>query len=367
VKVVRVRAYQVDVALERPKRYPHRTYESLDSTVIRLDTDTGLVGWGESCPIGSTYQPEHALGVRAAIEEMAPGLIGVDPTESDRVNAVLNAYLMGSEYAKAAIDVACWDLAGKAYGQPVYRLIGGRLQEDAKAYCAIEYGPAETVPDEMAAYRERGYRHFQVKVGRGGAFDEDIARIRKAAEAIRPGEVLVADANKAWRTHEAIRLLRATEDVDFYVEQPCLTYEECLSVRRRTRQPLILDECMTDLATLLRAIADDAFEGVGCKLTRAGGITGMRVFRDVCVAARKFLTCDDTWGSDLSVAATTHMAVSTPASAFFATYVSTEFSNLRYDESAPAVEDGRIRPREVPGLGVEPDERVLGEPVLEVA
>ena len=232
MKISRIDVFQLDIPLEKPKRYPNRTYESLDDTIVRLETDAGIVGWGEVCPIASTYQPEHALGVRAAIEEMAPGLIGEDPTQTDRVNATMNRWLMGGEYAKSAIDIACWDITGKAYHRPLYHLIGGRMQERARAYPEIEMGPPEIVDRRISQYREEGFRHFQVKAGRGSNFDLDIARMRKAGECIRPGETLVVDANKAWKTHEALRILRMTEDIDFYIEQPCLTYAECLAIRR---------------------------------------------------------------------------------------------------------------------------------------
>ncbi len=363
MKITRIEVYQLDIPLVKPKRYPNKTYESLDDTIIRIETDTGLVGWGEVCPIASTYQPEHALGVRAAIEEMAPGLIGEDPTQTDRINATMNKWLMGGEYAKSAIDIACWDITGKAYGRPLYHLIGGRMQERARGYPEIEPGPPELVEQRITQYRGEGFTHFQLKAARGSDYDLDIARIRKASKVVRPGEVLVVDGNKAWKTHEALRFLRATEDIDFYVEQPCLTYEECLSVRRQSRQPMILDECMTDIRVMLRGLADNCFEGIGCKITRVGGITGMRLIRDVCTAAGKIMTVDDAWGADLSAAAQAHMAVSTPPATFFATYVSTYFSKLRYDHEAPMLVDGYLDANEKPGLGVEPDMSVLGETV----
>ena len=237
------------------------------------------------------------------------------------------------------------------------------MQEKARAYPEIEMGPPETVKRRMPQYRAEGFTHFQVKAGRGSNFEQDIARIRMAGACIQPGETLVVDANKAWKTHEALRVLRLTEDVDFYIEQPCLTYAECLSIRHQVRQPMILDECMADIHVLLRGLADNCFEGIGCKITRVGGITGMRLIRDVCTAAGKFMTVDDAWGAGLSAAAQAHMAVSTPDSTFAATYVSSYFSNMRYDDEAPEVVDGFLEPNEKPGLGVEPDMSILGEPV----
>ena len=365
MKITRIDVYQLDIPLQKPKRYPNKVYDSLDDTIVRLETDDGIFGWGEVCPIASTYQPEHALGVRAAIEEMASGLIGQDPTQTDRINATMNTWLMGGEYAKSAIDIACWDITGKAYGRPLYHLIGGRLQDKAACYPEIEMGPElEIVEKRIAQYRAEGFTHFQLKAGRGSNFDLDTDRIRKAGECVRPGETLVVDANKAWRTHEALRILRAAEDIDFYIEQPCLTYEECLSIRRQVRQPMILDECMTDIKLMLRGLADNCFEGIGCKITRVGGITGMRLIRDVCTAAGKIMTVDDAWGADLSAAAQAHLSISTPATTFFAAYISTYFSDLHYDTNAPMVVDGFIDASEKPGLGVEPDMDFLGEPIM---
>jgi len=363
MKIRRIDVHQVDIPLHEPKPYPNKVYDSFDNTVVRIETDSGLIGWGEVCPIGSTYQPEHALGFRAAIEEMAPGLIGQDPTQIGVINKRMNDWLMGGLNAKSAIDIACWDLAGKAYRKPVYQLIGGALQPKAKGYAAVELGDdIGKVDADMAKYRAKGYTHFQIK-SKTTNIELVVARLRRAHELRQPGDILVADANKAWRTHEALRILRATEDIDYYVEQPCLTYEECLSIRRQARQPMILDECLTDINVLLKGLADNAFEGIGCKITRVGGITGTCLIRDICSATGKVLTIDDMWGSDLSAAAQAHLAVSTPARTFLASYISTDFSDLRYDINAPSLEGGFITPNNKPGLGVEPDMSVLGESI----
>jgi len=298
MKIIGLDLYQFDIPINEPKTFANRTYDSFDNTVVCIRTDTEHVGWAEICPIASTYQPEHALGVRAAIEEMAPGLIGLDPTQTIVVNNAMNNWLMGSLNAKSAIDIACWDLVGKAFNKPLFQMIGGALQEKAKGYCAVELNDTNQIAIDIANYRNKGYRHFQIK---NKTPDSTLAieRIRTAAEHLHANEIMAVDANKAWSSHEAIRICRATESVDFYMEQPCETYEECLSVRRKIRQPMILDECMTDIRVMLRALADDAFEGIGCKITRVGGITGTRLIRDVCIWRPTypliFLNCVMTW------------------------------------------------------------------------
>ncbi|NEI96469.1 enolase C-terminal domain-like protein [Rhizobium ruizarguesonis] len=183
--------------------------------------------------------------------------------------------------------------------------------------------------------------------------------MKLAGENIRERETLVVDANKFWKPHEARRVLNATADIDYYIEQPCSTYEECVSVSGSVKQPMILDESLLDPRFLLRALKDDAFEGFGCKITRVGGLTGMRAIRDLCGLAGKIITCDDAWGGDLSTAATTHISVATSPSVFFSTYVSTDFSTIDYDPGASKVVNGSIKPNGLPGLGVSPDESLL--------
>ncbi len=365
MKITGIDLYQIDIPINEPKQFPNRTYASFDNTIVCLQTDTEHVGWAEVCPIASTYQPEHAEGVRAALGEMAPGLMGLDPTQTGVVNAVMEDWLMGGLNAKSTIDIACWDLVGKAHGKPLYQMIGGALQERARGYCAVEFNETAQIARDIKSYRAKGYRHFQIK-NKTNDVALAIDRIRTAGALIGPDEVMVVDANKAWKTHEALRICRATEDVDYYIEQPCLTYEECLSIRRQVRQPMILDECMADIRVMLRALADDCFEGIGCKITRVGGITGTRLIKDVCVAAGKVLTIDDMWGADLSAAAQAHLAVTSSPATCLASYISTDFSQLRYDMEAPAFKDGFIQPNEKPGLGVEPDMSILGEPIAQL-
>ena len=134
MKIVVVDVFQHDLPVRGPvEGAPYRMAVQdvwhLDTTIVRLQCDDGTVGYGETCPLGSTYQPQHALGARAALAELAPHLVGLDPTAVGRVGAVMDAALMGHRYAKAAVDVACWDATGKAYGVRVCDLLGGAVRE----------------------------------------------------------------------------------------------------------------------------------------------------------------------------------------------------------------------------------------------
>ena len=133
-----------------------RTVTSLPSTVVRIETDEGLVGFGETCPLGPAYLPAHAEGARAALRELAPSLLGLDPRNLNAVNDTMDAALAGHGYAKAAVDIACWDLLGQAAGLPVSTLLGGTRADDFPLYVAIPLGPIEEMVAHVARVGRRG-------------------------------------------------------------------------------------------------------------------------------------------------------------------------------------------------------------------
>ena len=180
---------------------------------------------------------------------------------------MMDAALKGHPYVKSGIDIACWDILGQATGLPVCELLGGRYGEDVHLYRAISQDTPGAMADRVAGYRAEGYRRFQLKVG--GDPDVDIERIEAVAERLQTGDRLIADANTGWTQHEAMRVVRGVRDVDVYIEQPCLTYEECLAVRRHTDHPFVLDENIDSLDVLLRARADQAMDVVNLKISQA--------------------------------------------------------------------------------------------------
>jgi L-alanine-DL-glutamate epimerase-like enolase superfamily enzyme len=236
---------------------------------VGVKTDAGLTGYGEVCPLGPFYLPAYAEGVRAGLRELGPHLIGEDPRQLTKLNRTMDAALKGHPYVKSGIDIACWDILDQATGLPVCELLGGRYGEDVQLYRAISQETPEQMAAKVAGYRAEGYRRFQLKVG--GDPDVDIARIFAVAAKLQPGDRLVADANTGWVQHEAVRFAKAVRDVDVYIEQPCLTYEECLAVRRQIPHPFVLDENIDDLGILLRAKADLAMDVVNLKISKLGG------------------------------------------------------------------------------------------------
>lgn len=366
MKIRRITAYRVDLPL-REGNYKWSGGKSVtvfDSTVVRIETDAGLVGWGEVCPLGPAYLPAYGAGVRIGLAELGPHLLGQDPRETGKINQLMDAALKGHPYVKSPVDMACWDLLGKAAGVPVCTLLGGRYGEDFVLYRAISQESPVEMAAKVAGYRAEGYRRFQLKVG--GDPDVDIERIRAVAAQLEPGDRLVADANTGWLAHDAVRVARAVRELDVYIEQPCRTYEECLAVRKNIDQPFVLDEVIDSVEMLVRGRADLAMDAVNLKISKLGGLTRARQARDLCVTLGLGMTVEDSWGGDIVTAAIAHLAHSTPPEFLFTSTDFNSYVTVATAAGAPQRRQGRLAASTAPGLGIEPHLEVLGRPVLTI-
>lgn len=366
MKINRIRAWKVDLPLQEGSYHwsGGKAVSVFDSTIVQIDTDDGVSGVGEMCPLGPFYLPAYANGCRAGIRELGPHLLGEDPRQLEKLNRRMDLALKGHAYVKSALDMACWDILGKATGQPVCVLLGGRYGEDFGLYRAISQDTPEAMAKRVAGYRAEGYHRFQLKVG--GKPNDDIARIHAVAEKLQPGDRLIADANTGWLMHDAIRVVRAVRDFDVYIEQPCLSYDECLAIRRRTDHPFVLDESIDGIDMLLRGRADLAMDVVNIKISKFGGLTRARQARDLCVSLGVAMTLEDSWGGDIVTAAISHLAHSTPTELLFTATDFNSYVTVSVAEGAPRRVNGRMAAALSPGLGVRLKTEMLGSPVVVV-
>ncbi len=235
MKITRITMYQVNLPIAGGgyRMSGGRVVKVLDNTVVSIETDEGITGWGETSPFGSFYLQAFAAGARAGIGELAPHLIGQDPRRLGEVSDIMDKTLTGHPYVKAALDMASWDILGKAIGLPICDLLGGRLIQEIPLRIGITTSgktaaTAESIIAGVQQRRNQGFRHFSIKPGDDP--DGDIERIRTVASALQPGELLVADANKGWLLHEAVRVARAVRDVDVY--SPPQGWSKTLAFRR---------------------------------------------------------------------------------------------------------------------------------------
>jgi cis-L-3-hydroxyproline dehydratase len=366
VKIAAIRVHQVDLPLKEG-RYAWadgKFVEVFDSTVVEIVADDGRSGFGEVCPLGPFYLPAYGPGARAGVRELAPHLIGLDPTDIGVIEQVMDRALLGHPYVKSALDMACWDLLGQRAKLPLCTLLGGRFGQSVALYRAITQLPPDDMAANLSGYRDLGYTKFQLKVG--GDPREDVARIRACAAVLSPGEVLVADANTGWRSHAALQVVNAVRDIEVFIEQPCATYEECLGVRAATALPLILDESIDGLGALLRAHSDRAMNAINLKISKVGGLSKARRIRDLCVALGYPMTIEDSWGGDIVTAAIAHLAHSTPEAFRFSATDFNSYVTVSIAEGAPVGKDGAIAASTAPGLGVTPRREVLGAALFEI-
>ena len=364
MRITRILAYQVNLPLHEGSYQwsGGKSVTVFDSTVVRVETDAGLVGHGEVCPLGPFYLPAYARGVRTGLAELGPALLGENPLELLKLNRRMDATLQGHAYVKSGIDMACWDLLGQATDLPVCTLLGGRHGADFVLYRAISQDAPEVMADRVAKYRAEGYRRFQLKVGGDPA--TDIERIHAVARQLQPGDRLIADANTGWVRHDALRVIRGVRDVDVYIEQPCAGYEQCLMVRQHTDHPFILDEVIDSVEMVMRAHADGAMDVVNLKISKFGGLTKVKQARDLCVALGIAMTLEDSWGGDIVTAAIAHLAHSTPPDMLFTSTDFNSYVTVSLAEGAPKRIQGRLAASNRPGLGITPRTEVLGTPIL---
>ncbi|MEM9343285.1 MAG: enolase C-terminal domain-like protein [Pseudomonadota bacterium] len=343
-----------------------KTCATVKTHVLCLETDTGLKGWGEVCPIPH-YLPAYADGVPSGVAELAPHILGVSPFGVDAPMRKLDGVLPGHEYVKTIVDIALWDLFGQATGQPLYALLGGRTRADMPLYHSITC----VAPDEMARIAAEAYttgiRQFQAKLGADASWEADAERLLKVREAVGPGPLVYGDWNCGATKLHATRTGRAVAQADVMLEQPCKTLEDCAAVRQATGLPMKIDETAHDLASLLRAAELGCLDAVALKLSKFGGLSAMRRARDLTVHLGAEICAECTWGSDIVTAAALHFAASTPNGSLLNTCDLSGYVAPRLCPDAPTRDNGRIAPPEGPGLGVTPDLDTLGPPVLEIA
>lgn len=343
-----------------------RTYTTFDASIVRITSDDGTQGWGESTPFGSTYVAAHALGTRAGIAEIAPHLLGRDPRQVDRIGDVMDAALVGHNHAKAALDVACWDLFGKALGLPVCELLGGSTGVPMAMLSSIHAGEPEEMRARVAVHRGRGYRAHSIKIGaldREGGPALDAERIRACLADRQDGELYIVDANGGLVPETALRMLRMLPaGLDFILEAPCATWRETMSLRPRCPYPIVIDELAQHDDDLTLALVHDVADGFSLKVSKAGGLTPGRRQRDIARSAGLTASVQDTVGSEIAFAAIVHLAATFQQRLLRGVLNCADMVTTRVATFTPAMHLDGLLPPDAPGLGIDVNESVLGEP-----
>ena len=364
MKITRITVYQKDLPLSHPYYLSggRLKFEVLDATFVKIETDQGLTGWGEGTPWGHTYVPAHGPGIRAGIETMARFVIGLDPRHMLSVERAMDIALPGHLYAKSPIDMACWDIAGQAAGLPIAALMGAVSFTPKPIAASIGAKTIEETRTLMDSYRARGYIAHSVKLG--GNVEMDIARIQDI-EASRPDqEIILYDINRAWTRQQAVRVMKATENLGVMFEQPAETLDDIAAIRPLHSAPVSVDESLVSLQDAARIARDGIAEVFGIKLNRVGGLTKAARMRDIALAHGIDLFVMATGGSVLADTEALHLAATIPDPHLLGVWACQDMIEVEIaGERGPRADRGHLTLSQQPGLGVHPDENSLGPPL----
>ncbi|RJG40419.1 mandelate racemase/muconate lactonizing enzyme family protein [Mesorhizobium sp. DCY119] len=364
IAAVEVYGYELTYAHGEYVMSQGRAAQSQASTLVRILTDDGLEGWGESSTLGGTYLPAFAEGTREGIRVIAPSLTGLDPTNLSSIHRVMDAQLLGQNSSKSAIDIACWDILGQAAKLPVATLLGGVTQPDFPLYEAVPLASPEEMVEFVRKRGAAGINRFQVKVG-NDPYD-DAKRTRSVVAACPDDAVIVADSNGGWNLQAAIIAVREMAGLDIYVEQPCRDTADCALVQKMSSLPLVMDESVVNSAELYRAKYEAGAGSINIKLARVGGITGAARMRALAQDLGMTVCIEDVWGGDVTTAAVSHVAASTRPDALLHASFFNDWTKEHVAGHAPRSERGRGKAPTAPGLGIKVDACALDKPLFTV-
>jgi L-alanine-DL-glutamate epimerase-like enolase superfamily enzyme len=379
MKIASVQATWVHVPIppERQHVSDFGRIVSFDSVLVRIETQSGLVGWGEAkAGVGSAAP---GLGLAAIIErDYAPLLIGQDARDVGRLWDVLyntprEGYAIGRGHvlpqlgrrglsisAIAGVDLALWDLLGKSLGVPVWRLLGGRRAERMPAYASGGWADEARIGEQLLGYVEKGgFRAVKMRVGvMDGDPHRSAARVRAARRALGPDIQLMADAHGTWTVSEARAFCRMVEDCDLaWLEEPVTADDKTglAEVRRSASIPISTGESeftRHDFREIAELRAADILQP---DLAIAGGLTeGLRIA--AIASAFNLRLAPHLWSGAPAFAA--GVALASSQSAGFILEYSLGHNPLLHDLIAErfTVVDGQLEVPDRPGLGITVDE-----------
>ncbi len=342
------------VPLRTPFRTALRTVESVEDIVVTVHTDTGNVGYGEAPPTAAITGDTHESIIAAIRMGIAPRLIGEDIYDLDHLTRLIQGAVAGNTSAKAAVEIAIYDLFGQFHGLPLYRILGGgvpSLQTDI----TISVDDIEKMVSDSLAAVDRGYEALKIKVGKD--FEVDLERVKAIHAAVGPDILLRLDANQGWTPDQSVIAIRALEEYGIrldLVEQPVKAHdlEGLKYVTDRVRTPVMADESVFGPAEALELIRLRAADIINIKLMKAGGLSRALEIADIAEAHGIQCMMGCMLEAGISVTAAAHLAI---ARSRVITRVDLDGPSLcarNPIEGGAIFEDSRITVTDAPGLGI---------------
>ena len=274
MKITEVRLGKISVPLRTPFKTALRTVCSVEDVIVEIHTDDGGIGYGEAPPTGPITGDTTGAIIGAIQDHIAKSIIGMDVDDFEDVMQKVQKSIVGNTSAKAAVDMALWDLYGQKYGIPVYKLMGG-ARKNITTDITISVNDPETMVRDSLIALDRGYDCLKMKVGINP--EMDVARLKAVRQAVGNDVTIRIDANQAWTPKQAVKILNAMQEQGLQielVEQPVHAHdlEGMKYVTERSYVPVLADESLyspADAATILRMGAADL---LNIKLMKCGGL-----------------------------------------------------------------------------------------------
>jgi L-Ala-D/L-Glu epimerase len=335
--------------------------------LVKLYTDTGLVGLGEAAPAAAWNWQTSESTIAALHHALTPALIGQDPLAIEQIHRIMNAILPSGSHtpAKAAIDIACFDVAGKHLGMPVYRLLGGTRREHLDVLLWGLGMPEPGAAAELAREREAaGHRLIKIKVGSDPR--RDVQRVAAVRETLSPDTLVTADANEGYTPGDAVRVCAELRPYDVLcLEQPLVRWDLAGMARLRstTSVPIMADESVMSAADMVAVLRHSAADYLFLKLDNLGGIHPARQVAAMARAGNVVPIAGGSLNTGVGAIALAHLAVALDLS------LPGGFNGPLLMEHPLIVDGGALyengggvlRVPEGPGLGVEVDESAIRE------
>lgn len=275
MKITKVRLGRISVPLRVPFKTALRQVNSVEDIIVEIHTDSGEVGFGEAPPTGVITGDTTGAIIGAFQDHISKTLVGRDVDDFEDITRAVQDCIVKNSSAKAAADMALWDLYGKKYGIPVYKMLGGTRNKIITDITISVNPPEEMARDAVDAIR-RGYDTLKVKVGIDPSLD--VARLAAIRQAVGPEVRIRIDANQAWSPKQAVRLLNQMQDKGLdieLVEQPVKAhdYEGLKYVTERSYVPVLADEAVFSVEDALKIVQMQAADLINIKLMKCGGLT----------------------------------------------------------------------------------------------
>ncbi len=337
-----------------------------DYTIVRVLTDEGIEGVGEAT-VSPRWSGETIWGAEALIQHvLAPAVVGSDPCDVEAIDRQMDAACRHNWFAKSAIEMACWDIAGKTAGKPVYELLGGACRDlTIRSRFSMGAYDVDRAKKRATELLDQGFTTIKVKVG--GKAEDDIARVRAVRETIGSDNDLVLDANCGWDADTAIHCLHALEDCSIgLMEQPTADgdYASMARVRREVKPPIMADDICFDLIHAQELIRNECCDVISLYPGKNGGIRKTKQIAEF--AAKHGVACSigSNLEYDIATAAMCHAIVATEnirIEQFPGDVLGPAYHQFSLAKNAVKIDGPMTTITDQPGLGIDVDWDVVKE------